>query len=334
MISDEVTIKVSGGKGGDGFVSFRREKFVPKGGPDGGDGGRGGDIIFEVDAATHTLSYYAGKKVFRAQDGKSGGKKRQTGKSGSDLHLRVPPGTAIYQINGQDRQVADLISLDQTMTIAKGGIGGWGNVHFATATHQTPTEANPGQEGQKLTIRLELKLIADVGIIGMPNAGKSTLLSHISHAKPKIADYPFTTTTAQLGMVKHHEHTFIVAEIPGLIKDAAKGRGLGYDFLRHAERTRLLIHLIDSLEDAPFKNYQIIRQELTNYQRPLADKEELIVINKSDSLDKSRLTKIMACFKAKIHQPVYLISAATGEGISELLNVIVQKLFSHKNEGT
>ena len=327
MISDEVTIQVQGGKGGNGLVSFRREKFIPKGGPDGGDGGRGGDVIFDVNAAVHTLSFYAGKKIFKAQDGKSGGKNRKTGKSGLDLNLRVPPGTAVYQVDGQDQKIADFLSSDQTMTIARGGAGGWGNVHFKSATHQTPTEANPGKEGQKSTLRLELKLIADVGIVGMPNAGKSTLLAHISNAKPKIADYPFTTTATQLGMVAYHQHSFVVAEIPGLIKDAAKGRGLGHDFLRHLERTRLLIHLIDITDAQLLTNYQVIRQELIDYHRPLADKEEIIILNKIDVFTKSKQEQIAKQFKSQIHKPVCLISAVTGEGIPKLLAAIVKKLF-------
>ena len=330
MFTDEVIIKIKAGKGGDGLVSFWREKFVPKGGPDGGDGGDGGDIIFKVDERVNTLSFFNTRKQFKAEDGEKGKKARCRGKNGRDLILRVPPGTIVYQIlnskietlnkskiqDSKFKKVADLTKDGQKMVIARGGRGGWGNVHFATATHQTPKEAKPGQPGEEKILKLELQLIADVGIIGLPNSGKSTLLSRISAARPKIAEYPFTTLEPNLGVVRLGEDfSFVVADIPGLIKGASKGKGLGDKFLRHIKRTRLLVHLIDITSSDLVRDYKTIRSELKLFDPTLISKKEIIVLNKIDLLGEK---KPFIPFVLKKLKPL-MISAVSGKGIKTLL---------------
>ncbi len=317
MLTDEVVIKIKAGKGGDGCVSFRREKYIPKGGPDGGDGGDGGSIIFQSDNNTNTLTFYNTRKSFKAQSGHAGMGKKMHGKNGQDLVLKLPPGTKIYQIIGEKQsEIADLIKTNQEFLAARGGRGGWGNVHFSTATHQTPYEFNPGTLGEEKTLKLELQLIADVGLIGLPNAGKSTLLSRISSAKPKIANYPFTTLEPNLGVVRvDDEFSFTAADIPGLIEGASQGKGLGDKFLRHIKRTKVLVHLIDANSTSIESDYASIRKELEKFDPQLLKKPEIVVINKIDTTDQKTL-KLSA--KIKKLNPVF-ISAVSGKGIKELL---------------
>ncbi|MCL5794840.1 MAG: GTPase ObgE [Patescibacteria group bacterium] len=323
MLTDEVIIKIKAGRGGDGCVSFRREKYIPKGGPDGGDGGDGGSIYFQADNNANTLTFYNTRKFFKAQSGQGGMSKKCHGKNGEDLILKVPVGTIVYQIGNTTYKIADLIKDNQRVLAARGGVGGWGNVHFATATHQTPYEFKPGTLGEEKTLKLELQMIADVGLIGMPNAGKSTLLSRISSAKPKIANYPFTTLEPNLGVVKvDNESSFIAADIPGLIEGASMGKGLGDKFLRHVKRTKLLVHLLDVNSQNILKDYKTIRLELKSFDPQLLRKEEIVVINKVDTIN-PKSVKIPATLK-KLH-PI-LVSAVSGYGINELLYAMKKKV--------
>jgi GTP-binding protein len=343
MLTDEVTIKISAGKGGDGCVSFRREKYVPKGGPDGGDGGKGGDIVIRVNPSVNTLTFFNMKKEFQAKNGENGGKNRCHGADADDLILEVPPGTIIYDFQKEKKQIednnyniesesklekiADLTKLNEKIVVAKGGRGGWGNDHFATATHQTPYEFNPGTLGQSKTIKLELRLIADVGLIGLPNAGKSTLISRISNAKPKIANYPFTTIEPNLGVVKaDNEFSFTAADIPGLIEGASKGKGLGDKFLRHIKRTKMIVHIIDVNSDDLIRDYKTIRKELKAFSTELTKKNEIVVFNKIETMDRNLILDLAKKFKTKIKKNPLLISAVTGEGIKDLLYKIKDEL--------
>ena len=326
MITDEVQIKVQAGSGGKGSASFRHEKYVPKGGPDGGDGGNGGNIIFKVDSNLNTLTYFNTRKNFNAENGENGRGGKEYGKYGEDLTLTVPQGTIIYEKFGSiEQKVIDLVDKNQEIVIARGGKGGRGNVHFATATHQVPFEFEPGTPGESKEIKLELQLIADVGIIGYPNAGKSTLISRISHAKPKIANYPFTTLEPNLGVVTIDNYSFVVADIPGLIKGASKGKGLGHKFLRHVKRTKILLHLIDSGSSTPLNDYKTIRKELTEFAPELAEKMEIVAISKVDLLTDSQKSKLQ---KKLIKLSPILISSATGYKLNELLYKIKDILIS------
>lgn len=319
MLTDEATIKIKAGDGGDGIVSFRREKFVPKGGPDGGDGGMGGNIYILSDNNTHTLSHFASQKYFEAKSGQNGMSARKHGKSAQDLVLRVPPGTVVKI----DQTVFYDFKLNQEkVLVAKGGKGGLGNIHFATPTHQAPREATKGTPGEEKILKLELKLLADVGLVGLPNSGKSTLLSHISNARPKIADYPFTTLEPNLGVARYHDRSFVVADIPGLIEGASKGRGLGDKFLRHIERTKVLAHIIDINSVNPAKDYCDIRTELEAWNKDLIAKKEIVVLNKIDTLTPKDAQKIATKLSKKIKQPVLTISAVSGEGIDKLLALL------------
>lgn len=336
MLTDEVTIKVAAGKGGDGLVSFRREKYIPHGGPDGGDGGAGGDVIFKVNPSVNTLTFFDMKKEFHAENGKSGGSNRKTGADGDNLILEVPSGTMIFEYIEPDKEtddqenlvkITDLINNSDEIVIAEGGRGGWGNVHFATPTHQAPREANAGTPGEKKTIKLELRLIADVGIIGLPNSGKSTLLSRISNARPKIANYPFTTLEPNLGVIRVDKNfSFIAADIPGLIEGASAGKGLGIDFLKHIKRTNILVHLIDANSNDFVNDYQTIRDELKSYDKSLAKKKEIIVINKIETINQKDLEDKCKELKTKTKKKPLLISAATGEGVQNLIYEIKKKL--------
>jgi len=321
---DETIIFVKAGKGGDGCVAFRREKFVPKGGPWGGDGGKGGDIIFKAVKNKKTLVDFYFKKHFLAEDGSNGSSNNKKGKDGEDLIIEVPCGTVIKEIiNGKEKIIADLLNDGDSIIVAKGGKGGLGNSHFKSSTNQTPRIATKGEKGEEKIIKLELKLIADVGIIGYPNSGKSTFLSKISKAKPKIADYPFTTIEPNLGVVDLGDfRSFIVADIPGLIEGASKGKGLGIKFLKHIERTKILVHLIDMSENDIINRYNSVRRELENYSSKLVEKKEIVVGNKID-LEKSRenVEKARAYFK-----DILFISALRGKGIKELLEKIWQEL--------
>lgn len=320
MLTDEATIKISAGDGGDGLVSFRHEKYAPKGGPDGGDGGTGGDVFIVTDNNTHTLSEFARKKEWFAQNGQKGRPKKQKGKDGEDLELKVPPGTLV-KVSSQE-QICDLTKVGERQLIARSGRGGWGNCHFATATRQSPVFARKGEPGERFILKLELKLLADVGLIGLPNSGKSTLLSRISAARPKIADYPFTTLEPNLGVAKFQDKEFIVADIPGLIEGASKGKGLGDKFLRHIERTKVLVHLIDINSSNLAGDYRTLRGELKAWNPRLLEKKEIVVLNKADTLSEKEAKKIAQRFSKNIQQPVQIISAVSGEGIKDLLRSV------------
>lgn len=320
MLTDEATIKVYSGRGGNGSASFRREKFVPKGGPDGGDGGKGGDVYFMCDNNTHTLSNYASQKEFKARVGDDGRGKRKSGKGADDLFLPIPPGTLIKE---DGSILHDFTYAGEKFLIAKGGKGGKGNVHFASATNQTPMTAELGHPGEEKTVYLELKLLADVGLIGLPSAGKSTLLAHISNARPKIGDYPFTTLEPNLGVAKVFDKEIIVADVPGLISGAAEGRGLGVKFLKHIERTKILAHLIDINSDDLVRDYKVIRDELNKWNPRLLREKEVVVLNKADTLKPAESKKIAAKFSKAIKKDVFLISAVSGAGLDELLKQMV-----------
>lgn len=323
MFIDEAQIYIRAGKGGDGAVSFRREKYIPKGGPDGGDGGKGGDIIIKVDNYSHGLAEYNREKNFLAQNGQNGMGQKKTGRGGEDLILKMPAGTQIYDSKG--KLLKDLVDEGEECVIAKGGIGGWGNQHFATSIKQAPKWSKTGLKGESMKINLVLKTIADVGLIGLPNAGKSTLLSVLSNAQPKIADYPFTTLEPNLGAVKNIERNIIIADIPGLIEGASAGKGLGDKFLRHIERTRILVHLIDANSDDFLGDYNIIRKELKDFSKELTKKKEIIVINKADCVDKNDLKLKIDLLKKHRKYPV-VISAATHENLEKLIKTILSRL--------
>lgn len=325
-IVDITEITVSSGSGGNGAVAFRREKHVPNGGPSGGDGGRGGSVIFEASEDLHTLLDFRYKHHFRADDGQRGDIKNRHGKKGEDLIIPVPVGTVIRE-RESEKVICDLSEKGQRFTAAKGGRGGRGNPHFMNAVHQAPRYAEPGEKGRTRELILELKSIADVGLVGLPNAGKSSLLSILSAAKPKIANYPFTTLRPNLGVVKLPEGDgFVVADIPGLIEGASEGVGLGHDFLRHIERTRLLIHLVDGADGDPVEKYQTIQQELKAYPADLQNKPQILVINKNDLLDDGDREILKALFAEVTSEPLHLISAATQMGMPELIRLIQQRL--------
>jgi len=326
MFIDQADIYVRSGKGGNGVVHFRREKFVPRGGPDGGDGGRGGDVIFEVQPTLNTLSAFRRQSKFMAEDGANGARQNMSGKSGQDLMIHVPPGTLIYD---QDSGVllGDLVEAGQKLVIAKGGRGGRGNSHFASSVHQVPRIAEKGAPAQELNLRLELKLIADIGIVGVPNAGKSTFLAAVTNAKPKIAPYPFTTIEPNLGVAELDEDTnLVLADIPGLIEGAHLGVGLGHDFLRHIQRTRVLIHLLDGLAEDPLLDFAQINSELALFDAHLAEKPQVVVLNKMDLPDVSaRWPKIQAALKRRGHIP-FAISAVAGTNVRKVLYQAAQLL--------
>jgi GTPase len=331
---DETFITVQSGDGGRGCVSFRREKFIPRGGPDGGDGGHGGDVILKSTSQRRTLYPFRFKREFKAKNGGHGQGRKKTGKNGEDLVIEIPPGTLIKDAETDDL-LKDFTQPDESFIIAKGGRGGQGNSRFKTSTHRTPRFAQPGESGQFFKLKLELKLIADVGLIGLPNAGKSTLISAISSATPKIADYPFTTLTPNLGVVQTGwGEPFVVADIPGLIEGAHKGAGLGIRFLRHIERTHILIHLVDtSIIDPqdPLAGYETINGELAGFSRQLAEKPQILVLNKMDLPGTDRTAKILQ--EELKDREVLLISAVTREGVEELILKIIERLDRfHGNE--
>ncbi len=326
---DEASILVKAGDGGRGCVSFRREKYVPKGGPDGGDGGKGGDVYIVATSSKNTLLDFHYKRIFKAERGEHGKGKDQHGKNGKDLFIYVPVGTVIKDPKTGE-VLADLVEDGQMWLAAKGGRGGRGNARFVSPTRQAPRYAEEGEKGEERELRLELKLIADVGLVGLPNAGKSTLISVISDAKPKIADYPFTTLVPNLGVVKYKDLTFVVADIPGLIEGAHRGAGLGIQFLKHIERTRLIVHLIDVStlnREEPLKPYEVIRNELESFSKTLAEKEEIVVFNKIDLLSGEELKHFVDIYKKHIKVPLLSISAIRKDGINNLIRLIVRKLF-------
>lgn len=325
MFLDKAKIKILSGKGGNGMVAWRREKYVDKGGPAGGDGGRGGDVYFVADENLATLMDFKYKSIFKAEDGENGRGKSQHGKCGKDLYIKVPVGTVVKDITN-NKIIADLTHSEQVILVSKGGRGGRGNSRFATSQKRAPQFCEPGEAGIERDLELELKLIADVGLLGMPNAGKSTLISVISSAKPKIADYPFTTLIPNLGVVKKpNGDGFVVADIPGLIEGASEGVGLGHEFLRHVERCRFLIHIVDLSSEDPIKNFNVINNELKKYGTRLSDVYQVIALNKIDCINVNDRFCYFNEFK-KLAEDVFLISAATKENMDEFLNFVIQKV--------
>ena len=326
MFADRAKIYVRSGKGGDGHVSFRREKYVPDGGPDGGDGGRGGDVIFVVDEGLNTLTDFRHKGKYKAQDGEEGGKKNCKGKDGESIIIRVPEGTVIKEFNTK-KVIADMSGENKRVILLKGGKGGKGNQHYATSTMQAPKYAQPGQPAQELELWLELKVIADVGLVGFPNVGKSTFLSRVTNAKPKIANYHFTTLNPNLGVVDLDDAKgFVIADIPGLIEGASEGVGLGHEFLRHIERTKVLVHIVDAAGTEgrdPIEDIYAINKELDQYSAGMTDKPQVIAANKTDAIwtedgEMSPVDKIKAEFEPQ-GVKVFPISAVSGQGLKELL---------------
>ncbi len=333
MFVDHAEIHVKAGKGGDGCLSFRREKYIPRGGPDGGDGGDGGGVYAVANTNIETLLDFAGKHHWRGGNGQPGMGKKMFGRNGTDAILDLPLGTLIFD-QETDLLIKDLAEPGKRVCIARGGKGGKGNARFATATNRVPYEFEPGADGESRSLRLELKLFADVGVVGLPNAGKSTLLSRLSKAKPKIADYPFTTLQPQLGIVElSGGRRFVMADIPGLIEGAHTGAGLGDEFLKHIERTRIILHVVDAgsedSTDAPAANYEIIRNELARYSTNLAGKKELVVGSKVDLTDAE--SKIHA-LRERIGVEVLPVSSVTGEGLGTLTEKLWAVLDRHKNE--
>lgn len=325
MFIDHATIHVKAGRGGNGCVSFRREKYVPKGGPDGGDGGDGGSVIIRAERNMTTLMDFRYRRDYRAESGEHGKGANKTGKSGRDIVLNVPCGTIVR--DGKTHEViADLVDHGTEVVVARGGRGGRGNAKFATSTNQAPRTAEQGTEGEERTIELELKLIADVGLVGFPNVGKSTLISRISAARPKIADYPFTTLVPNLGIVRVGEDkSFVVADMPGLIEGAHRGKGLGIQFLRHIERTRVIVFLIESLSADPKRDYRTLLDELRSFKRDLARRPQIVAITKMDLTDHALSKKLKKTGFGK-NIPVHYISAVTGEGVKELVEAMWKKL--------
>ena len=320
---DEAKIYVKAGNGGKGCVSFRREKYVPKGGPDGGNGGRGADVVFLADNRLASLLDFQYKREYEAEKGQHGMGSMCSGRDGLDLVIKLPVGTLIKDFDTGE-VLADLVADGQSFICCKGGRGGKGNAHFATSTHQTPRFAQPGEPGEERNLKMELKLLADVGIIGFPNAGKSTLISHISAAKPKIADYPFTTLAPNLGIVKFGEFGgFVVADIPGLIEGAHEGRGLGVKFLKHVERTSIFVHMIDLSPITgrdPREDFEIVNRELRAFNAELSKRPQVVALNKTDIPEAEEKARELLKFFNSLGIKVFIISAATGKGLKELVN--------------
>lgn len=323
---DQAEIEVQAGKGGDGIVAFRREKYVPAGGPAGGNGGWGGSVIIKASERLQTLLDFKYSRYFKAPNGKRGGPNNCTGASGKDLEIEVPCGTIIYDLD-REEAISDLVSPSQSVCVAKGGKGGLGNKHFLSNQNRAPEYALPGLDGERCRLRLELKLLAEVGIIGLPNAGKSTLIAALCSARPKIANYPFTTLVPNLGVVrKPTGDGTVFADIPGLIAGAHAGIGLGHEFLRHIERTRLLIHLIDATADNPLENYRIIQAELAAYGKGLSDRPQVLALNKLDAIDGELQEFLQVELSSLTNSPIFSISAVTRSGLDNLLQYIWQTL--------
>jgi GTPase len=328
---DEVRIRVKAGDGGNGILAFRREKYVPKGGPSGGDGGRGGDVVLYASKDYNTLLHFRFNPEHTAQRGRHGEGSNRTGRDGESIEAPVPVGTIVYDEETGEK-LFDFTRDGERFTAAKGGRGGRGNQHFATSTHQTPTEHEPGKPGQEKRLRLELKLLADVGLVGFPNAGKSTLISRISAARPKIADYPFTTLVPNLGVVSAGDNrSFVVADIPGLIEGAHEGAGLGIQFLRHVERTRLLVHLVDVSEASgrdPVNDFEVIFEELANFSSEMLEKPMIVVASKIDvAQDPARIEAVEALAASK-GLPFLRLSSVTGEGVEALKRAMAEVVFA------
>ncbi len=322
---DQAKIYLNAGNGGSGSASFRREKFIEYGGPDGGDGGDGGSIILSADANLNTLVDFRFKQHFKAERGKNGMGKNKSGKSGRDLILKVPIGTQIFE-EDNNTLIEDLKKPGQKIIIAKGGKKGLGNVRFKTSTNRAPRKKTDGEEGEKLWIWLQLKVIADIGIIGMPNAGKSSLLSVLTKARPKIANYPFTTINPNLGVTSYNDKEVTLADIPGLVEGAHEGVGLGDKFLRHIERCKSLVHLIDITEDNILENYLKIRKELSKYSSDLIKKKEIIIFNKIDIFNSSEISEKITFFKKKIKKSIYKISIAQNKGLSTIKKILINNV--------
>jgi GTP-binding protein len=322
MFADTATVEVRAGKGGDGRLSFRHEKYRAMGGPDGGDGGHGGDIILKVDHNLDTLSHYRTARLIKAQDGEFGGENRKHGRSGESAYVKVPQGTQVWE---DDELLVDLTKPDQEIIIAHGGRGGFGNAHFKSSVRQAPRNAELGERGEDRKLRFELKMVADVGLVGLPNAGKSTLLSVISNAKPEIADYPFTTLVPNLGVVEVDEHGFLVADIPGLIEGASQGKGLGDEFLRHVERTAVILHLVDAGQPDVAAAYTTVQKELADYAGDIAGKPQLLVLTKMETVTPEVLESARAALaRVAPERQVFEVSAQTHEGLTPLLRAAAQ----------
>jgi len=335
MFIDRAKIRIKAGDGGHGVTAFRREKFVPRGGPSGGDGGKGGDVWLESDESLNTLLHLRYNPEHNAERGRHGEGSNRHGKDGGDVIVKVPVGTQVFEAESGDL-LHDFTDVSQRFLAAKGGKGGWGNSHFATSTRQAPRFHYTGRPGEERELQLELKLIADVGLVGFPNAGKSTLISVISAAKPKIADYPFTTLEPHLGVVDLGDFkTFVVADIPGLIEGASEGAGLGDRFLRHVERTKLILHLVDvsSLSGRdPVEDYEIINRELAAYNPDLAARPQIVVATKIDALDEPERLDVLRIQAAKDNKPFLAISSVVGSGVKELISTTAARLMQNENE--
>jgi len=329
---DQAKVYVRSGDGGAGSVSFRREKFIEMGGPDGGDGGNGGDVWIEAVDGLNTLIDYRYQQHFKASTGGHGMGRLRAGANSDDIVLKVPVGTQVFE-EDNETMVADLARLGDRFRIAKGGNGGFGNAHFKSATNRAPRHANPGQEGEERWIWLRLKLIADAGLLGLPNAGKSTLLAAVSAAKPKIADYPFTTLHPQLGVVRVGMQSFVLADIPGLIEGAHEGHGLGTRFLGHVERCAVLLHLIDVTGDDPVAAYRIIRKELKAYSPELAEKPEIIAFNKTDLLQDDEIEAKLRDFKRRVKKTPMLISGGTTKNVPEAMKKLLEVIDTSRRAG-
>ncbi len=328
---DQAKIYIRSGNGGGGAVSFRREKFIEFGGPDGGDGGRGGDVWAECVEGLNTLIDYRYQQHFKAKTGGHGMGKNRAGAKGADVVLKVPAGTEILEEDGET-VIADMTHVGQRVLLAKGGNGGFGNAYFTTSTNRAPRRANPGQEGQERTIILRLKLIADAGLVGLPNAGKSTFLATVTSAKPKIADYPFTTLHPGLGVVRVHGREFVLADIPGLIEGASEGVGLGDRFLSHVERCRVLLHLVEGTSEDAGEAYRTVRHEIEAYGHGLDEKPEIVALSKADALDEDTLKEQIKKLKKACRQTPHVISSASGQGVQEVLQSLLSVIDEAKSE--
>ena len=331
---DQAKIFLRSGAGGPGAVSFRREKFIEFGGPDGGDGGKGGDIVFEAVAGLNTLIDFRYTQHFRAPRGKGGSGSNRTGAGGKDLVIKVPVGTQILADDEARTILADLTKEGQRITFLRGGMGGRGNASYKTSTNRAPRQHQTGIPGEELWVWLRLKLLADVGLVGLPNAGKSTFLNSVTNAQAKVGAYPFTTIHPQLGVVRHKGREFVIADIPGLIEGAAEGAGIGDRFLGHVERTRLLLHLVDASEPKPVDAYNIVRGELEDYGAGLEDKAEIVALTKIDTIDEKARAKVLKALERASGAPVFAISAPLEEGLEPLLDAIIERLGTAPREPT